>query len=224
MGVGHLAAGLILKRVEPRINLGFLFFAALLSDFLLGVFYWVGLEYASVPADFPRFHYLRFNFPYSHGLLATVFWSAMAFLLAKYFSRNHAGVRIGTIIGLAVFSHFVLDAIVHERELPLLGRESPMLGFGLWNHTVLAALLEVSLAVIGLTLYLPAATHNLKKRSGILALMLVFSVLTVGAMTTSTPPDLTAAAVSWITAPLVLSAVAFWLDSPQGLPLVGRMG
>jgi hypothetical protein len=29
MGVGHLAAGLMLKKVEPQINLGFLFFVAL---------------------------------------------------------------------------------------------------------------------------------------------------------------------------------------------------
>ncbi|HUK41719.1 MAG TPA: hypothetical protein VLX11_11760 [Candidatus Acidoferrales bacterium] len=225
MGVGHLAAGLILKRVEPRINLGFLFFAALLSDFLLGVFYWAGLEHAYVPDDFPRLHYLRFNFPYSHGLLATVFWSAMGFLLTKYFCRNHTGTRLGMMIALAVFSHFILDVVVHERELPLLGQESPLLGFGLWNHLALAALLEIMLVVVGLILYLPAArAHNLRKRSGVLLLMVVFSVLTVGAMTSSTPPDLTAAAVSWIAAPLVLSAIAFWLDSPQAQPSIGRVG
>jgi hypothetical protein len=58
----------------------------------------------------------------------------MAFLLAKYFGGKHNGTRIGIIIGLAVFSHFILDVIVHKRELPMLGQDSPKLGFGLWNH------------------------------------------------------------------------------------------
>jgi len=68
VGVGHLTAALVLKRAEPKINLDWLFFAVLLSDFLLGVFYyWMGLEHAYVPLNFDRLHHRTFSFPYSHG-------------------------------------------------------------------------------------------------------------------------------------------------------------
>ncbi len=82
MGVGHLAAALMLKRADSRINLGLLFFAVLLSDFLLGIFFFAGLETASVPSDFEHVHSLNFTFPYSHGLAASLVWSVVVFALS----------------------------------------------------------------------------------------------------------------------------------------------
>jgi hypothetical protein len=49
MGVGHVAWALGASKAAPRINVGWLVLAALLSDFLLGVFAAVGLEHATVP-------------------------------------------------------------------------------------------------------------------------------------------------------------------------------
>jgi len=62
MGVGHFAAGLIFKRVDPRLNLGVLFFAAILSDFLLGIFFRLGLEHATIPANYVDVSSVRFDF------------------------------------------------------------------------------------------------------------------------------------------------------------------
>ena len=150
MGVGHLAGALILKRTEPKINLAWLFFAVLLSDFLLGVFYWMGLEHAYAPSDFVHLHYLRFSFPYSHGLVASLLWSGLAFLLAKYFWPGGNSTWVGIVLGIAVFSHFILDFIVHVPELPILGRDSRKLGLGLWNHMSVALALELILVVLGI--------------------------------------------------------------------------
>jgi len=205
----------MLKRAEPRLHLGLLFFAVLFSDFLLGVFYWTGQEQAYIPADFARLHYISFSFPYSHGLLASLLWSVLAFLLARYYWRNRDGAKIGIILGLAVFSHFILDFIVHVPELPVLGRESVKLGLGLWNHMAVALTVEMVLVVVGLVLYLPVAKqYGASGRIGVLILMVAFSVLTVAGMTSSTPPDVTTVAMSWIAAPLALSGIAFWLDQP----------
>ena len=49
MFVGHLGVGLTLKKIEPKINLGILFFASLFIDFLLGLFVLAGLEQVIVP-------------------------------------------------------------------------------------------------------------------------------------------------------------------------------
>ena len=77
MFVGHLGVGLGLKKVEPEVNLGLLFFATLLLDFLLGIFVLMGIEQVHVPADYASLHYLMFTFPYSHGLLASLIWAAL---------------------------------------------------------------------------------------------------------------------------------------------------
>lgn len=46
MGIGHVAVDLALKTSERRLNLAILVFAALLLDFLPGVFALVGWEHA----------------------------------------------------------------------------------------------------------------------------------------------------------------------------------
>jgi hypothetical protein len=202
----------MLKRAESRVKLGLLIFAALLPDFLLGVFYWLGLEQASVPAHYENVHSVVFSYPYSHGLLASLLWSALAFLMARYLWPKGDRIRVGFIFGCAVFSHFILDLIVHSPDLPIFGRSSYKLGFGLWNHMTIALTLEMLLVVVGLILYLTNGERRFSVRIGILILMLVFSVLTIVGMISRLPPNLTVLADSWLVTPLVLSGIAFWLD------------
>lgn len=218
MGVGHFAAGLIFKRVEPRINLGLLFFAAILCDFLLGIFFWLGLEHATVPANYVDVSSVRFDFPYSHGLVASIGWAVLVFLLAKVTNSNSR--RVGIVLALAVFSHFILDFIVHVPELPLLRRDSTKLGLGLWNHMTLALILELLIVVVGLLLYLKTVTTT-RARVGLPILMLVFSVLTVIGDRASTRPDLTVVAISWLAVPLVVSGLAAGLDW-KSVPTAGQ--
>src|SRR5262249_60756631 len=119
--VGHLGAGLAAKRVDPRLSLGVLFLAAMLLDALLWTFVLMGLEEVHVPADFGRAHYLTFTFPYSHGLVASVAWSLTAFAVARACGGT---ARAGWVVAAAVFSHFLLDALVHRAGLPVLGPAS----------------------------------------------------------------------------------------------------
>ena len=74
MFVGHLGVGLALKKIEPKINLGILFFASLFIDILLGLFILADLEQVMVPNAYSQLHYLHFSFPYSHSLFAVVIW------------------------------------------------------------------------------------------------------------------------------------------------------
>ena len=70
MGVGHVALALGAARAAPRLNVGWLVFAALVSDFLLGIFGFLGLEHATVPDDYAHRHYLLFCVPIVMCLLA----------------------------------------------------------------------------------------------------------------------------------------------------------
>ncbi len=99
MGVGHLAAALVLKRAEPKINLGWLFFGALLSDFLLGVFYWMGLEASLYPIGFrssslPHIQFSLFSRAAGQSALVGTGVFASKILLAgrqRYMGRHRLG-------------------------------------------------------------------------------------------------------------------------------------
>jgi hypothetical protein len=127
MGIGHVALTLGAAKVTPRLNVGWLVFAALVSDFLLGVFALMGLEYATVPPDYAQRHYLLFTFPYSHGLLPLFLWAPVAGFLISRLSKLDRK-RVFLVIAAVVLSHFVLDGIVHVAGLPLAGGNSPKLG------------------------------------------------------------------------------------------------
>jgi hypothetical protein len=216
MGVGHLAVAVVLKKVDPKINLGLLAFAALFADFLLGLLVMLGLEQVHIPEDFSSLHYLTFTFPYSHGLAASLFWSLAAYLSVRFGLKQ--GSRAGMVTAAAVFSHFVLDVIVHIPELPLAGSGSPLLGLGLWNHLGAALLLETILAVIALVVYLrfiPDLSRT--NRLGVVALLIFMAIMTITgqALATQAPPA-SMAAISWIIETLLISGLIFWLERPQG--------
>lgn len=216
MFAGHLAAGLALKKAEPRANLGILFFAALFLDFLLGLFILGGIEQVHTPANFADIHYLMFTFPYSHGLLASLLWSLLAFLIVQQLWRTKDAQKwpVGLVIALAVFSHFLLDWLVHAPELPLLGEASPKLGLGLWNHLALALTLETGLVIVGLALYFQAVkpTRRVTQVGLVVLMLLVTSATVAGQAFSNTPPPPTGAALSWIIQPILLGGVAYWLD------------
>jgi len=216
MFAGHLAAGMVLKKMERRINLGWLFFAALAHDSLLGIFTLFGLEQIHAE-DYAQTHYLTFTFPYSHGLAASVVWSLLAFgityaVLPRWNSKERT--QASTAMGLAVFSHFVLDWLVHIPEMPLLGNDSPMLGLGLWNNLPLALTLEVALVVIGFVFYILAVKPQTNlARYGLGGLLLFTATMTVmGMLFAQTPPPATGAAMSWIFQPLLICGLAYWFE------------
>ena len=220
MFAGHLAAGLVLKKMERRINLGWLFFAALFHDFLLGILVLLGLEQIHIPADFAQTHYLTFTFPYSHGLAASIVWSAIAFgityaVLPRWSTKERK--QAGLAIALTVFSHFVLDWFVHIPEMPLLGENSPKLGLSLWNNLPLAIGMEVGLVLIGFIYYLSTVKPKTSlAKYGVAALMVLTTALTVtGQLFAETPPPATGAAMSWIFQPFLICGLAYWFDRKE---------
>lgn len=211
MFVGHLGAGLVAKRMAPRLNLGALFLAAMLLDALLWSFVLLGLEQVHVPANFGEVHYLSFSFPYSHGLIASLSWSAAGFGVARACGWN---ARAGLVIAATVFSHFLLDALVHVVGLPVLGPGSYRLGLGLWRHTGLELAVECAIGGLGWWIYLesPRAASGVA-RWGLGAVVALCALLTVvGGLATKPPPRAGVMAATSLAAIGILSALAFWLD------------
>ena len=63
-------------RAERRVNVGVFVTAALLLDLVLRSFILLGGESVTIPADFGVTHQAKFDIPWSHGLLASLGWSA----------------------------------------------------------------------------------------------------------------------------------------------------
>ncbi|SRR5579871_238837 len=213
MGIGHVALALGASKAEPRLNVGWLVFAAVVSDFLLGIFAALGLEHATVPPDFANRHYLLFTFPYSHGLLALTVWSTiLGFLVSR--ALGFRGQRVWILVALVALSHFLLDGLVHVAGLPLVGENSPKLGLGLWNHMPFELSLETLMAIIGLVIYwkITGADRSALSRYGIALFVIIMTGLTWTQLLPSPAPTARVLTISWIVAPIVLSAIAYALD------------
>ena len=79
MFVGHLAAALGAKRLEPRISLGVLVAAPFGLDLLWPAFLLLGVEQVRIDPGNTAFTPLAFDsFPWSHSLAAALLWGAVA--------------------------------------------------------------------------------------------------------------------------------------------------
>ncbi|MGH7552516.1 MAG: hypothetical protein ACREMQ_05760 [Longimicrobiales bacterium] len=69
----------------------------------------------------------------------------------------------GRWIGLSVFSHLILNVVVHRPDSPLVG-DSYKVGLVLWNQAAVALLLEVALLAGGPDLLPePYSTHRTRR-------------------------------------------------------------
>ena len=155
--IGHTAIAFAAKRVAPRVPLLALIVATEILDLLTYVFLALGIESlgasrtdlaSGVVMQVPA------SIPWSHGLLMALVWSSLAAVIGLLSFRDR---RSAAIIGLLVLSHWILDFVVHPRELPLLLQGSPLLGLCLWCSgpgLIAAGILEFALFAFGLGLYL----------------------------------------------------------------------
>jgi membrane-bound metal-dependent hydrolase YbcI (DUF457 family) len=140
--VGHFAAGLALKGAEPRAPTWGLLVGVGLLDLLFGVFVLLGLERASVtPTVSPGFSLDYID--WSHSLVMSLAWSVG---FAWLFRRRDRTVALA--MGLAVFSHFLLDVPMHPPDLALWPGSAAHMGLGLWR-SLPTGWWFVELAVIG---------------------------------------------------------------------------
>ncbi len=114
--IGHLAVGLAAKPVAPKLPLGVLLLASWIIDVLYLVFAFAGIE----NMDFD---------PWSHGLFMAVIWSVSSALVVGFIFRNK---RSSIVVGLVVFSHWLLD-LISWSTLPLFFGGSPQVGLGLYD-------------------------------------------------------------------------------------------
>lgn len=216
MFAGHLGAALVLARAERRVNAGTFVAAALLPDLLLWSFILLGWESVTIPPDFSTTHQAAFVFPWSHGLVASVGWSVAAGTVA--FAATGNG-RAATLLAAAVFSHWVLDLIVHRPELPLAAASSPLVGLGAWDHLAWALALEAAIVVAGLWLFASGSVLGRGRTQVLVVLVLVLLAFTIAGMTVvPPPPSARAMAASSLATLLAVCGAVWWLGRARLVP------
>lgn len=218
-----MGVALAIGRVERRVNVGVFVGASLLLDAALWVFVLLGWETVEIGEDFASTHQPHFVFPYSHGLAAAALWSALAAALgwAALSTPRGARARAVALLAAAVFSHWLLDALVHRPEMPLAGAGSPAVGLGLWRAMPVALLVESALVATGLALFVAGARWSRQRLWALVILMLVVLLLTIVGMTVAPPPpSARAMAGSSLATIAAVCAFVLWLGRPAARPFI----
>ena len=158
MVAGHFVLAAGVKKIAPRLPLWSLLLASFFLDVVFIFFAAGGLEKIIPvdPANPNAYGGSLIQAYYTHSLVGALIISAITGLLAGW----RWGSRSGWVIGAVVFSHWILDLIVHRPDLPILPGNIgnlPLLGFGIWQYPVISALLELALVVGGTWFYYRAA-------------------------------------------------------------------
>src|ERR1700730_17284828 len=112
MFVGNYGPRFAIKSVRRGIPLWLLFVAVQLLDFGWAVLVLLGVEKVRIVPGITASNPLDLYYmPYTHGLVAAILWAAAAIVLCRLLPR--VATRSATVwIGVAVFSHWVLDFLV----------------------------------------------------------------------------------------------------------------
>ncbi len=145
MFVGHYAAALAAKAAEPRAPMWTLIAGAQLVDIGWSALVMTGIEHGRVDPTLPGSALVLEHMPFTHSLPAAIAWSLAAALLARYALRLVWPTAIA--IAAVVFSHWLLDLIVHRPDLELYP-QGPKLGLGLWDLEVAEQAVEIGLIAI----------------------------------------------------------------------------
>src|SRR6267142_2241004 len=152
MFVGHYSVAFSAKTERNKIPLWVLFVAVQLLDFLWAPFVLLGLEKVRIVPGITATSPLDLYYmPYTHSLLGALVWSGLALAVYKIGWGAKASRAAAVLVGLAVFSHWLLDLIVHRPDLAIYD-DTLKVGFGLWNYRGIEFVLEIGILVYGAVL------------------------------------------------------------------------
>jgi len=183
MFVGHYCVAFAAKTERNKIPLWVLFIAVQFLDYIWATLVLLGVEKLRVIKGFTAGSMLdSYYHPYSHSLIAAVLWSSVAAIAYRplcsrfgYLYRKSAAL----IVGVAVFSHWILDLVAHPRDLPIYDNTWKV-GFGLWNYRGVEFGLEIALLIGGIVLYLARNVMPAARRKAVITFGLALIIVQIG--------------------------------------------
>jgi hypothetical protein len=180
MFVGHYSIAFATKTERNRIPLWVLFIAVQFLDYIWATLVLLGIEKLRVIKGFTAGSMIdSYYHPYSHSLITALIWSAVAAVIYKSVWRAKASSAAALLVGVAVFSHWVLDFIAHPRDLPIYGNTWKV-GLGFWNYRGPEFALEVALLAGGIVLYLARNAISAARKKAVIGFGLALIIVQIG--------------------------------------------
>jgi hypothetical protein len=183
MFVGHYSVAFASKSDKNKIPLWVLFVAVQFLDYIWATLVLLGIEKLRVIKGFTAGSMLDSYFhPYSHSLITAILWSCVAAIVYKPICSWLGFVYTKSaafIIGIAVFSHWILDLIAHPRDLAIYNNTWKV-GFGLWNYRDPEFALEIGLLGAGILLYLTRNVIPAIRKGAVIAFGAALVVIQIG--------------------------------------------
>lgn len=219
MFIGHFAFGLGAKKAAPELSLGTLFLSVQLLDLLWPTFLLLGMEKVEISPGITAVTPLNFtSYPISHSLIMALVWGILAGGIYYLVKKQ---IRTAIVIFFCVISHWFLDLLMHRPDLPLLPGGAVKVGLGLWNSVAGTLVLELTLFLIGIYLYLKA-TKALNKtgKYAFWTLMIFLLIVYISNIIGPAPPSVQA--LAWVGELQWLIVIwAYWADKNRS-PILGN--
>ena len=151
MFIGHYGPAFGAKAAVQRVPLWIYFIAVQWLDVIWSSLVLLGIEKVRIVPGFTQGSALDLYFmPYTHGLIGAI---VLSFIfgggVSMFFRQQKLAVFAAT--ALAVFSHWILDLVVHMPDLWIWG--DLKVGFGLWRWVWISLPLELLSLFIGAWFY-----------------------------------------------------------------------
>jgi hypothetical protein len=121
MFIGHYGVAYAAKAVAPKAPLAAYFLAVQALDVLFSVFVLGGIEHLEIVHQYTRYNpYRLYDMPITHSLVGSLGWAVAVGIVAAVCA---CPARI-VWLGLALFSRFILDLLVHTPDLSIAGSDT----------------------------------------------------------------------------------------------------
>lgn len=115
--INHASAALLFKRKYPAINIIWLLICVQLIEYFWVMFNYFGIEVTTTNTTVKYIGDIHLSYmPFSHSLLTTFILALFVYALVRYLLKDK---NLALILSLAISSHFILDLVVHAKDLPL---------------------------------------------------------------------------------------------------------
>lgn len=221
MFIGHFGAGFAAKGISRETSLGTLFLAAQFIDLLWPTLLLLDIERVRIVPGITAVTPLLFEYyPVSHSLVAVFGWALLVGGVHYLLKRRRAAAFV---LGGLVVSHWLLDAVVHRPDLPVMPGGDMLVGLNAWSSLPLTLAIELSLFGLGTWIYLRnTAATDAVGRYGLAALVGFLLLVYAGNLLGDPPPGATA--IAWVgQAQWIIVIWAYWVDAHRRV-LAPRQG
>lgn len=209
MFIGHWSAAFVAATHPKAPRLPVLFLAAQFIDWLFFLFVLLGVEKMRIVKGMTEVSPLDLYYmPWTHSMVGALCWGAIFGGCVWLMTKNRVGALIA---GAVVFSHWLLDLLVHRADLTLAGGDAKF-GLGLWNNAAIEMPLELGLTGCAIWIY-ASRSRAVAKPWAIWALIAFLLVLQLYNWFAPVPPEVDAATpILGLVAYGLVTALAAWVS------------